>query len=124
MKATKYFLILLALVALFATACNTAKEDEVVADTTEVVTEETVNPIDDWTGKVKTLVEEWEAKAAAGAKMTQADLDAFVAAKTPLMEAMQTMDLTAVTEEQTTIITDLNARMDKLINETIPGMMK
>ena len=67
MKATKYFLILLALVALFATACNTAQEDEVVADTTEVVTEETVNPIDDWTGKVKTLVEEWEANAAAGA---------------------------------------------------------
>ncbi len=118
-------IIIIVLVAVLSYhRCNTAQEDEVVADTTEVVTEETVNPIDDWTGKVKTLVEEWEAKAAAGAKMTQADLDAFVAAKTPLMEAMQTMDLTAVTEEQTTIITDLNARMDKLINETIPGMMK
>ncbi len=124
MKATKYFLILLTLVAMFTFACNTAKEDEVVADTTEVVTEQTVNPIDDWAGKVKTLVEEWEAKAATGTKMTQADLDAFVAAKTPLMDAMKTLDLTNVTETQTATITDLNARMDKLINTTIPGMMK
>ncbi len=123
MKATKYFLILLTLVAMFTFACKDEEQDvEEPTDQTTVM--ETVDPIDDWAGKLKTLVEEWEAKAATGTKMTQADLEAFVAAKTPLMEAMKTMDLTNVTEAQTATITDLNARMDKLINTTIPGMMK
>ena len=123
MKATKYFLILLTLVAMFTFACK-AEEQDVEEPTDQTTVMETVDPIDDWAGKLKTLVEEWEAKAATGTKMTQADLEAFVAAKTPLMEAMKTMDLTNVTEAQTATITDLNARRDKLINTTIPGMMK
>lgn len=110
MKATKYFLILLAMVAMFTFACNT--ETEEVAE--EVVEEEVVNPIDKWIGDVKVIVEEWEAKAAEG-PLSMEDIEAFGAAKQPLMEAAQALDLeNAATEEQAAQIQDLNQRMDAL----------
>ncbi len=119
MKATKYFLILLALVAMFTFACKT--ETEEVAE--EVVEEVVANPIDKWIGDVKAVVEAWEAKTAAG-KLTDADLEAWIAAKQPLMEAVQTLDLeNASTEAQKPVLEDLMARMDKLDNETIPAAL-
>ncbi len=119
MKATKYFLILLALVAMFTFACKT--ETEEVAE--EVAEEVIANPIDKWIGDVKAVVETWEAKAAAG-KLTDADLEAWVAAKKPLQEASMTLDLeNASTEAQKPILEDLMKRMDKLDNELIPNAM-
>ena len=119
MKATKYFLILLALVAMFTFACKT--ETEEVAE--EVAEEVIANPIDKWIGDVKAVVETWEAKAAAG-KLTDADLEAWGAAKKPLQEATMTLDLeNASTEAQKPILEDLMKRMDKLDNELIPNAM-
>lgn len=119
MKATKYFLILLALVALFTFACKPEAETEKKVETEEVV----VNPIDKWMADVKALVEPWEAKAKEG-NLTQADWDEFIAAKQPLMDAANKLDQTALTEEQKPIMEDLMARMDKLNSETIPAAVK
>jgi len=119
MKVSKYFLILLVLVALFAFACK--KEAPPVV---EEITEEVVaNPIDKWIGDVKAFVEEWEAKAAG--KLTDKDLEAFVAGQKPLQEASMSLDLeNAATEEQKPVLKDLMERMDKLGNELIPAAMK
>ncbi len=119
MKATKYFLILLALVAMFMFACKTKAETDEAVEIEEVVE----NPIDKWMGDVKVVVEAWEAKAAAG-NLTQADWDEFIAAKTPLMETAKELDQTALTEEQKPIMDDLMARMDKLNSVTIPAAVK
>ncbi len=114
MKATKYFLILLALVALFATACNTAKEDEVVADTTEVVTEETVNPIDAWIGKVEAVLAEYEPKMIDGSLPFE-DLEAYGKAIAPLRDEATTLKLEEnASEEQNAKIVPLMNRMDAI----------
>ncbi len=118
MKATKYFLILLALVALFMFACKAKVETDEVVETEEVA----LSPLDQWIADVKVVVETWEAKAEAG-NLTQADMDAFVAAQVPLEEAAKDLDLNNPTDEQRPILNDLMARMSKLNTETIPAAM-
>ncbi len=117
MKATKMFLILLAVVAMFTFACNDADTPETDANTQnneEMENQEDVDPIDAWIGEVEAVVNEYEPKMVDGA-LPAADLEAFAAAKAPLMEKAQTLDLeNKSTSEQKAKIEPLMARMDAI----------
>lgn len=118
MKTLRLMLVFLTVIALLTIACK-AKEQ-----TPELVEEQTLTPAEQWTADVKALVEKWEAKVAEG-NLTDADLQEYVAAKKPLMEAAQGPDFEAqFSEDQKPLVMELMQRMDKLDNETIPAAMK
>lgn len=94
MKATKYFLILLAVVALFVTACNTgAKMDEQLT-------------------QLETLVTDWQAKLDKG-EIKAEDLTAFADAKKVIMDAISPLE-EAATEEQKTKLTETKTKVETL----------
>lgn len=122
MKVFRLMILVLAVCSLLAFACKAKEKVEAVADST--VAEAIANPIDTWTAEVKTLVETWEKKAGE-AKITDAELQEFVKAKDALVKQSETLGLEAnSTEAQKPLIQNLMARMDKLINETLPKAMK
>ena len=111
MKMLRLLMLVLVVLSMMAFACKAKVKVE-------------ADPIDTWAADVKTLVETWEIKAGEG-KITDAQFEEYAAAKSALMQRAQTLDLEAkATEAQTTVIQDLNGRMDKLDNVTIPKAMK
>lgn len=94
MKATKYFLILLAVVALFVTACNTgAKMDEQLT-------------------QLEKLVTDWQAKLEKG-EIKAEDLTAFANDKKVIMDAISPLK-EAATEEQKTKLTETETKVETL----------
>ncbi len=94
MKATKYFLILLAVVALFVTACNTgAKMDEQLT-------------------QLEKLVTDWQAKLDKG-EIKAEDLTDFADAKKVIMDAISPLE-EAATEEQKTKLTETKTKVETL----------
>ncbi len=112
MKATKFFLILLAVVALFAFACKTEK-----AEIEEVVEQEELEPIDQWVADVTAVLNEWEPKAEQG----ETGMEDFIALSeqlVPLTEKAEELDLEAnASPEQAEAIQAVNERMEALFEK-------
>lgn len=107
MKATKYFMILLAVVALFAFACKTDKVEE-----EEVQPEPT--PVEQWITDITAFLETWEAKT----EFTTEDVEAMTEQLQPLGEKVEELDLENTTEgEQKELVEGLLKRVDELMNK-------
>ncbi|MCB5228869.1 MAG: hypothetical protein LHW44_02205 [Candidatus Cloacimonetes bacterium] len=108
MKATKYFLILLAVVALFAFAC---KADKAVPEDPEPeVTEESI--VDQWINDATAFAEKWEAKADAPIE----ELVPRGAEAAPLMEKIEEV-MKEADEAQMEKIQALVERIGKFMEE-------
>ncbi|NLK50725.1 MAG: hypothetical protein GX294_08765 [Candidatus Cloacimonetes bacterium] len=107
MKATKYFLILLAVVALFAFACKADKAPD-VPDPDEV--EESI--VDQWINDATAFAEKWEAKADAPTE----ELVPRGAEAAPLMEKIEEV-MKEADEAQMEKIQALVERIGKFMEE-------
>ncbi len=111
MKATKYFLILLAVVALFAFACKTEKEE--IPEENETVE---LSPIDQMLKDMEDFVVEWQPKAEEG-KANEEVVAAFMQQWEPIAKKSEEFKEEDYNEEQKAKMEDLGLRMAEIMQK-------
>lgn len=107
MKATKFFLILLAVVALFAFACKT--DDEPIVEEAEI---EELTETEQWVQDITAFLETWEDKT----EFSMEEVIEMTEQLQPMGEKVVELDLENTTEgEQKEEIEALMKRVDELM---------